>query len=499
MKSEKTREAGILMPISALPSKYGIGCMSREAYDFVDFLAEAGQSVWQILPMGHTGYGDSPYQAFSSFAGNPLSVSLDGFIRDGLLSAGECEVAELEGDDGRVDYRRQYENRYPLLRLAYARSRSRGTAADMGLLRSEGAWLDDYALFMAIKDRLSGKPLSEWDEPLRNRDAGAIARASEELSADIGFWKFMQARFFSEWRSLRSYANSRGIRIIGDIPIYVSPDSADVWCHPELFLLDAGGKPISVAGCPPDAFSPDGQLWGNPLYRWDEHKRQGYAWWRARISFALGMYDGLRIDHFRGFDAYYSIPYGHTTAREGEWRDGPSLALFEALEDIIGDREIIAEDLGHMTESARALVRACGFDGMKILQFGFDDEEGTLDVNPHLPHRYPEGCVAYTGTHDNPTLAEWFSELSEEKRRQVCGYANASEESIIPALIDCLMGSRAHLCIVPMQDYLALGAEARMNRPSTVGENWRWRLGADELGITLRSRIRKAAYHSERA
>ena len=487
------------MPISALPSKYGIGCMSRQAYDFVDFLAEAGQSVWQVLPMGHTGYGDSPYQSFSSFAGNPLALSLDGFIRDGLLSAGECEYAELESADGRVDYRVQYERRYPLLRLAYARARSMGAATDATFESAEREWLDDYATFMAIKDKLSGQPLSEWDEPLRSRDASALATASAELRADIGFWKFIQARFFSEWRSLRAYANSRGIRIIGDIPIYVSPDSADVWRYPELFLLDSRARPICVAGCPPDAFSPDGQLWGNPLYRWDEHRRQGYSWWRARIGFSLRMYDGLRIDHFRGFDEYYSIPYGNTTARDGVWERGPSISLFEALDDIIGEREIIAEDLGHMTDSARALVRACGFDGMKILQFGFDEEEGLPDVNPHLPHQYPKNCVAYTGTHDNPTLAEWFSSLSDRKKRQVCDYAQASEKDIIGALIDTLMNSRAHLCIVPMQDYLELGASARMNRPSTVGENWRWRLGADALDIALRSRIRRTAYHSGRA
>ena len=487
------------MPISSLPSKYGIGCMSREAYDFVDFLAESGQSVWQVLPMGHTGYGDSPYQSFSSFAGNPLFVSLDGFIRDGLLSEGECECAYLESSDGRVDYRIQYERRYPLLRLAYARARSRGAAQDSAFERAERDWLDDYATFMAIKDKLSGLPLVEWDEPLRKREPTALARVTEELCADIGFWKFIQARFFSEWRSLRAYANSRGIRIIGDIPIYVSPDSADVWRYPELFLLDSGARPVSVAGCPPDSFSPDGQLWGNPLYRWEEHKRQGYAWWRARIGFSLGMYDGLRIDHFRGFDAYYSIPYGSATARQGEWKRGPSLALFEALDDIVGEREIIAEDLGHMTESARALVRECGFDGMRILQFGFDEQEGAPDVNPHLPHRYPVGCVAYTGTHDNPTLAEWYGSLSEDKRREVCDYAHASEKDIIGALIEMLMNSKAHLCIVPMQDYLELGASARMNRPSSIGDNWRWRLPEDALDICLRSRIRRAAYHSGRA
>ena len=488
------REAGILLPISALPSEYGIGGLDRAAYEFVDFLARAGQSVWQILPLGPTGYGDSPYQSFSAFAGNPYFISIENLCRDALLTREECAKESCTSFDGGVDYGALYEKRTRLLRRAFARSRQ--TAEQLRFEREQGFWLDDYALFMAIKDRFRGAALGAWEAPIRRREESSLSALRGELAEEIAYYRFLQYRFFADWQALRAYANQKGIRIVGDLPIYVSADSADLWCSPELFCLDAEGIPTKVAGCPPDGFSPKGQLWGNPIYDWQEHARTEYAWWIRRISHAFSMYDVVRIDHFRGFDSYYEIPYGAPDATVGEWQRGPGISLFRAMEKAIGKKEIIAEDLGYLTDSVRAMVRESGFAGMKILQFGFEGSEGedACFQGEYLPHNYPENSVAYTGTHDNPTLCEWLLSLNEWQKGRLREYL---WEFLLPThclndpMIALLMRSASRLCVVPMQDYLGLAGEARMNRPSTAEGNWRWRMTRDQLSEGLCERIRR--------
>ena len=456
------REAGILLPISALPSRYGIGGFDRAAYEFVDFLSEAGQSVWQILPLGPTGYGDSPYQSPSAFAGNPYFISLERLREDGLLSEEECREADCTSADGGVDYGALYEKRPRLLRKAF--SRSRQSAEQLRFEEEHRAWLDGYAGFMA-------------------RRAAPDGTASAD---EMAYHRFLQFRFFEDLGALRRYANEKGIRLLGDLPIYVSLDSADVCFSPELFELDGQGIPTAVAGCPPDGFAPKGQLWGNPLYDWGAHEREGYAWWIKRLAHAFAMVDAVRIDHFRGFDSYYAIPYGAPDATEGEWRKGPGMSLFRAVEEALGEREIIAEDLGFITDSVRTLVRESGFAGLKILQFGLDGEE------EHLPHRYAENSVAFTGTHDNPTLCEWLETRSEHELARIREYLwdfSLPREALPDTLIALLMRSPSRLAIVPMQDYLGLGAEGRMNRPATMGGNWRWRLTREQMSGELAEKI----------
>lgn len=487
------RVAGILLPITSLPSPYGIGGFSQEAYRFVDWLCEAGQSFWQILPLGQTGYGDSPYQSFSSRAGNPYMISLEALCKEGLLTEAECEAESAQGEAERVDYGRVYQTRYPLLRLAFERSKQMESDARERWIGSAGAWLEEYALFMAIKEHLGGIPLSQWHEELRLRNPSALERCRQELSQEIEFQKFMQAEFFLQWNELKNYANERGIRIIGDLPIYVSADSVDVWTDPELFLLDESGIPTAVAGCPPDAFTPLGQLWGNPLYRWEAHERSNFGWWRERLAFAFTLYDGVRIDHFRGFDAYYSIPYGAENAVNGHWEQGPGMALFEALKPVTEGREVIAEDLGYMTDSVRRLVLESGFAGMKVLQFGFDSGDRAFQ-SEYLPHRYPENSAVYPGTHDNPTLLGWLSSLNGDEVAMVRDYLwdhHTPTEQLGDALIALLMRSTSRICVVPLQDYLGLDDSARMNRPSTTEGNWSWRVRADQLTDDLAYHIRR--------
>ena len=489
----RKREAGILLPVSALPSDYGIGCFDRAAFEFVDFLERAGQSVWQVLPLGATGYGDSPYQSFSAFAGNPYFISSERLCEDGLLTKDECLAADATAPDGGVDYGALYKKRTRLLRQAFARSRQ--TAEQLRFEEEQRFWLADYALFMAIKERVGGASLLSWDKSIRRREPSVIERLRHELADEIAYHSFLQYRFFEDWRALRAYANAKGIRLVGDLPIYVSGDSADLWRFPELFALDSHGIPTAVAGCPPDGFAPKGQLWGNPIYDWEEHARTGYAWWISRLSHAFSMYDVVRIDHFRGFDSYYAIPYGAPDAVEGEWRDGPGMSLFTAVENALGRREVIAEDLGYVTDSVRILVRESGFAGMKILQFGFEGNKGDDSCfrGEYLPHHYPENSVAYTGTHDNPTLCEWIENLSEWQKRRIREYlwnSSLTQEQMREAMIALLMRSRSRLAVVPMQDYLGLAGEARMNRPSTTGGNWRWRMTKEQMSENLCASIR---------
>ena len=491
MKESTVREAGVLLAVSSLPSRYGIGCFDRAAYEFIDQLAAAGQSLWQMLPVGPTSYGDSPYQAFSTFAGNPYFISLEALIAQGWLTEAECEEALPEGDPRSVDYGLQYSGRLALLRKAYRRSDLCGTEEFRGFIRDQAEWLDDYALFMALKDAHGGTAWTEWETELRFRDSEALAQAGQDLADDIRYYQFLQFLFFRQLKDLIGYAHEKGIRIIGDIPIYVALDSADTWAAPELFQLDEARRPTHVAGCPPDAFAADGQVWGNPLYRWEVHEKTGYDWWIRRIRNCFATCDVLRIDHFRGFDEYFSIPAADNTAINGEWKQGPGLRLFEAIRQAVGDREIIAEDLGYVTDSVRKLVRDTGYAGIKVFEFAFDSRD-TGSAQDYLPHNYPVNSVAYTGTHDNATLTGWLSEITGEERAAVRRYVCSAEpdEDLYWPMICCVLRSVARRAVIPMQDYLGLGSEARMNQPSTHGSNWKWRLLPGEFSQALAERIR---------
>ncbi|MBQ8903193.1 MAG: 4-alpha-glucanotransferase [Oscillospiraceae bacterium] len=485
------RSAGILLPIASLPSCYGIGCFDKSAYEFVDFLKESGQSYWQILPLCPTSYGDSPYQSFSTFAGNPYFIDLSELTEEGLLDRAECEAAGFIDSD-EIDYSYLFDNRFPLLKKAYKRS---NIAVNQEFISfcEKNEWLSDYALFMALKDNFGGVSWDHWNEDIRLRKADALQKWQIKLADEINFYKFLQHLFFRQWHKLKSYANENGIQIIGDIPIYVAFDSADAWANPKLFQLDENGLPKAVAGCPPDGFAADGQLWGNPLYDWDYHKEEGYSWWISRLSACFELYDVVRIDHFRGFDEYYSIPYGDKTAKNGHWEKGPGIELFRAIEKALGKKDIIAEDLGFMTDSVRQLVKDCGFPNMKVLEFAFDSRD-TGSRNDYLPHNYDENCVAYTGTHDNQTIASWFKTITEEERLMAKEYLCDSftpDDKLNKAFISLIMRSRARLCIIPMQDWLGLDDRSRINIPSTVGENWKWRMKSSDITDLLIEEIYK--------
>ena len=485
------RAAGILLSISSLPSKYGIGCFSKSAYDFVDWLKEAGQTYWQILPLGPTSYGDSPYQSFSTFAGNPYYISLEALIEEGVLTKEECDAADLGKKPDDVSYNKLYDHRYPLLRKAYERSRISENPHFVQFVNENQWWLSDYALFMAVKDRFKGKPWTDWAEDIRLRYPNAMDYYRRELYFDIEFQKYLQFKFFEQWYQLKTYANNKGIQIIGDIPIYVAMDSADAWAHPELFQLDENNAPIAVAGCPPDGFSATGQLWGNPLYCWDYHKSTGYSWWLSRLWYCFNLYNVVRIDHFRGFDEYYSIPYGSESAITGHWEKGPGIDLFRHVEQNLGWHEVIAEDLGYMTDTVRQLVKDTGFANMKVLEFAFDSRDSG-SAGDYLPHNYIENCVAYTGTHDNETIIGWFDSISDEERVLARNYlcdTSTKKKNLHKSFIGLVMRSKAKTCIIPMQDYLGLNNKSRMNQPSTVGINWRWRLTEDQLNDDLKDEI----------
>lgn len=487
------RKSGILLSITSLPSKYGIGCFDQAAYDFVDQLQKAGQKVWQILPIGPTGYGDSPYQSFSTFAGNPYFISLDALVEKGWLSREECEKNSIVEDPQAVDYGSLYMSRFPLLKKACKNSGITENADFQQFMKNNRSWLEEYSLFMAIKDDHQGASWTSWEDPLRLHEPEALEVERERLEEGVTYYCFLQYMFFSQMKELIAYAHGKGIQILGDIPIYVSPDSADVWANPELFQLDENNNLAAVAGCPPDAFAADGQLWGNPLYKWDYHKETGYAWWIRRIKHCYETCDILRIDHFRGFDEYFSIPAGDDTAKNGHWEKGPGIELFYAIEDALGKREIVAEDLGYVTDSVRELVRETGFPGMKIFEFAFDSRD-TGSAADYLPHNYLRNSVAYTGTHDNATLLGWLDEILPEEREAVRAYvcSEADGKDLIWPMICTVLRSVSKLAVVPMQDYLEYGNEARMNKPSTNGANWKWRLKEDEFSEELIEKIAKA-------
>lgn len=406
------RSSGILFPVFSLPGAYGIGCFSEEAWGFVDFLKKAGQSWWQILPVGPTGYGDSPYQAFSTFAGNPYFISPDELHRQGLLT--REEVAMACAPEGSIDYGTLYRTRWELLRKAFGRSRHQETDEFVEFKKANAFWLDDYALFMALKDAHGGAPLSAWEKEIRDRESGALKDAREKYRRETDFYEYLQYEFLREWDALRTYARKQGIGIIGDIPIYVSEDSSDFWAHRELFQVDAEGRLCKVAGVPPDGFSADGQVWGNPLYDWDRHEQTGYDWWIRRIAKCRELYDVIRLDHFRGFDELFAVPADEETAANGHWEKGPGMKLFSVLQEKWPDLKIIAEDLGYVTDTVRKLVADTGFPNMKVLEFAFDSRDSTGRFE-YLPYNYGKNCVVYTGTHDNETLRGWLDDILPEE------------------------------------------------------------------------------------
>ena len=477
------------MHLTSLPSPWGIGTMGEQAREFVDFLQAGGQSCWQILPLGQTSYGDSPYQSFSSCGGNPYLIDLDQLAQEGLLEPEEYQNRPWGQDEQRVDYGLLYEQRYPVLRLACHRLLNQQGEALSTFCQQHQDWLEDYALFMALKEKHGGVCWQEWPEEERLRRPQALERARKELAEEISFWKGVQYLFHRQWAQLKAYANGKGISIIGDLPIYVAADSADVWAHPEQFQLDEEGRPTQVAGCPPDAFTADGQLWGNPLFNWERMRGEGYRWWLDRIRFQFRLFDVLRIDHFRGFDAYYAIPYGEKTARNGSWKKGPGLEFFQAVEKELGKRAIIAEDLGFLTPSVRQLLRDTGYPGMKVLQFAFDSRERGSD---YLPHCYPTHCVVYTGTHDNDTIQGWMASAPRKTAAYARDYLRLTKgEGYHWGMMRSAWASAAELAVMQMQDLLGLGSQARMNTPSTLGDNWQWRCPAGSFTPKLARRLRR--------
>lgn len=483
------RKAGILMPIFSLPSPYGIGTLGAAAKEFVNFLVRSGQSCWQILPIGPTGYGDSPYQSFSAYAGNPYFIDLDDLARDGLLERGEYQELDWGTDPAAVDYQALYQNRNSVLRLACTRLQGQKDQGYQEFCRENARWLEDYALFMSLKEETGGVAWLEWSEGERLHRPEALKRARDRLAEEVTFWKRVQYLFFRQWQVLKSYANGRGISIIGDLPIYVAADSADVWANPEQFQLDENGWPIEVAGCPPDGFSADGQLWGNPLFRWDRMREEGYRWWLDRIAFQFKIYDTLRIDHFRGFDAYYAIPFGERTARNGRWCPGPGLDFFKTINRRLGKRDIIAEDLGFLTPSVRKLLEDTGYPGMKVLEFAFDSRDTGSD---YLPHCYTPHCVAYAGTHDNDTIQGWMASAPRKNVAFAREYLRLNRlEGYHWGMMRAAWASSADLAVMQLQDILGLGSEARTNTPATLGGNWRWRTLPGSCGPKLASRLHR--------
>ena len=480
------RKSGVLMPMSSLPSRWGIGTMGKSAYQFVDFLKAAGQSYWQLLPLGPTSYGDSPYSAFSTFAGNPYYIDLDLLVKEGLLKPAEVKKPDWGQDPERVDYAKIYFNRFGVLRRAFLRGRE-PLAEELAAFRRENAsWLENYALYMAVKSSFGMISWTEWpDEEIRLHKPQAVAEYSEKLREDVDFWVFLQFLFFRQWQDLRAYAHERGIEFIGDLPIYVALDSADVWAEPRYFQLDSEGLPKEVAGVPPDAFTEDGQLWGNPLYDWDEMRRDGFGWWIRRVDGARKLFDVIRIDHFRGFESYWAVPYGDTTTKRGRWKPGPGMDLVGVLLSWFSGLRFIAEDLGYTTPEVEKLLADSGLPGMKVLEFGFDVNGDA----PYAPHNCVPNSVCYIGTHDNEVVKGWIKALDKPTFRYAKEYMNISdEEGWCWGMIRTGMACGSELFVVQMQDLLELEGDARMNTPGTLGGNWQWRMlpGAADKALAKR-------------
>lgn len=474
-----TRRSGLLLHPTSLPGRFGIGDLGPAAYAWVDALVRAKQTLWQILPLGPTGFGDSPYQCFSALAGNPYLVSPERLVDDGLLEAKDLDDAPVFTDHA-VEFGRTIDFKLRVLDTAWTRFRENPSrfAEEFDRFSSEHAgWLDDYALFMALKAENGGKPWTEWDPDIAHREPEVLEAAQERLTDAVDAQRFHQFLFFRQWHAIRAYANERGVQIIGDVPIFVAHDCADVWSHRGLFKLDDTGRPTVVAGVPPDYFAPTGQLWGNPIYRWDMHEWSGYGWWIDRIRGTLEMVDIVRLDHFRGFEAHYEVPAGHPTAEHGEWVKGPGASFFNAIRDAFGDLPILAEDLGYITPEVIELRDAFDLPGMKIMQFGF----GAGPTHEFLPHNFPKHCVAYTGTHDNEPVRAWFAAAPELERRFAMRYLGCEEYGFPWALIRAAMASVAHTAIMQLQDVLELGEEARMNLPGRPTGNWAWRFKSWQL------------------
>lgn len=484
MQLMERRGSGVLLHLSSLPSLGGIGNMGHCAREFVDFLEQAGQSCWQLLPICPTGFGDSPYQSPSSFAGNPYFIDLDTLAQQGLLREEEYRNMDWGNDPERVSYGILYEKRYPLLRVAAQRFLEQPTEEFGRFCAENSAWLEDHALFMVIKAHYAGAPWSSWAKPLREREPEALALFGQLHVVEVAAEKAVQYLFFDQWERLKGYANAKGISIIGDMPIYVAWDSVEVWAHRELFQLDEAGVPREVAGCPPDGFSADGQLWGNPLFDWERMAQDGYVWWVSRVDHLCRLYDAVRVDHFRGLDAYYSIPYGSPHARNGRWRQGPGLELIRAM----GEQNLLAEDLGFLTPSVRQLLADSGYPGMRVLQFAFDSRDGE---SGHLPHNYPARCVAYAGTHDNDTVVGWLAGAGEEDRSYAREYLRLGVEEPEWDVLCALWASTACLTIVQAQDLLGLGGESRMNTPGTRAGNWKWRAREESFTDVLAQKIKR--------
>ena len=502
------RRAGILMPLFSLPGKYGIGSFSKEAREFVRFLKEAGQSYWQILPMGPTGYGDSPYQSFSTFAGNPYFIDLSTLVEEGLLLEEELSDLSFSDSEESVDYGKLYKLRFPVLDKAVKRFLARLEAEteserkDKAEAEMEGETeLKPFAKTDA--ECFSFKAEKEAYLTFLSENAHWLPSYAEfmtkKLPYSADFHKVCQYFFIKQWKSLKDYANSEGIQIIGDIPIYVSLDSSDVLDHPALFQLKETGEPSAVAGCPPDAFAENGQLWGNPLYAWEKHEEEGYKWWISRMKHCFSLYDIVRVDHFRGFDEYFSIPYGDENAKRGHWEAGPGMKLFHAMEQALGKKEVIAEDLGYVTESVKKLVKDSGFPGMKLLEFAFDSRES----GDYRPNTWTKNTVCYTGTHDNQVLKDWFLEILPEDREMAADYSGKSVEELLKMdyvdfFIKMTLDSVSNTAMIPMQDYLHKGREARINTPSRLGNNWSYRFTKEDFSKNMAEKIRKMTEESGR-
>ena len=492
------RSGGILMPITSLPSPSGVGTMGADARSFVDFLVRAGISVWQVLPIVPTSYGDSPYQSFSTYAGNPYLIDLDDLAEEGLLRREEYAGRAWGADPTRVDYGALWRNRFDVLACAARRLGREHVDELAAFCESERAWLDDYALFMALKDAHGGASWTTWEEPLRHRDADALEAARAGLAEQVRFWKAVQCLFFRQWRRLHEHARAAGVSIMGDVPFYVALDSADVWSRPEQFQLGEDLMPREIAGVPPDGFSAIGQLWGNPLFAWDRMKADGYEWWCDRIAFQLSLYDILRIDHFRGFDSYFAIPADAVTAADGHWRKGPGIELFRVLEQRLGRCSIVAEDLGYLTDSVRRMLADSGFPGMKVLEFAFDTRDSEAGDETYLPYAYPPNSVAYVGTHDNDTALGWLATAPEKDVEVAREYLHLdASEGEGWGMMRGIWASASELAVVQMQDLLGLGSEARINTPSTLGSNWCWRAEPGFASARLADRVRHemSLYH----
>ena len=487
------RKAGILMHITSLPGPYGVGTMGKNAYAFLDFLHKSGQQFWQLLPLGPTGYGDSPYQSCSAYAGNPYLIDLDTLVRQHLLTKEEVMNVDWGSDETKVDFGKLYNGRAPILKLAY--SRFRNERALNAFRKRNEKWLPDFALYMALKESHNFAPWFSWEEDVKLRKPEALEKAARELSREIGFYCFVQYLFYRQWDALKRRAGELGIELIGDVPIYVPYDSVEVWKNPELFELDETLAPTAVAGCPPDAFTADGQLWGNPLYRWDKMEETGYKWWLDRLGAAGKLFDVVRLDHFRGFEAYWSVPYGDETARNGHWVKGPGMSFVNALKKGLPKLDFIAEDLGFLTQEVLDLRDESGYPGMKVLEFAFDSKE----PSEYRPHTYTANTVCYTGTHDNMTMRQWFETASPEAVKVAVDYMTLTKkEGYVWGTIRTARSSVSERAIVQLQDYLNLGGEARMNFPGTMGSNWTWRVKKGYATNALAAKIRELTQRYDR-